>query len=74
MSFTAREYRAIDLYASKYQLHVSLCQRPRIYFVDEAGVVLQARIKDVVDEYNSHLKEEARNRSRQPRVTVVRRI
>lgn len=68
MSFTARELRAIQIYAVRRGYRVGLSVRPWVYFrvpnSTDDDCTERARISEIVDEYDRYLKEERRTKAR----------
>ena len=65
MSFTAREYRAMQYVASRRGWKLSLSARPWVYFTVNTGhddATERLRITDILTEYDNSRREDARSR------------
>jgi hypothetical protein len=70
MGFTKKEYTAIFFIAKKNGFILRLCQKPWVYFKTKDHKKIAMRITDILDEYESLRKEEARNSKWNPAPTL----
>lgn len=65
---TTIELKAIDWYASNNNCRLSMGTRPTVNFIDKAtGEEIKETLADLVDQYRSWKKEDAKERARQRR-------
>lgn len=63
LHFTQKELNAIALVSKKNKLTLRLSQRPWVYFTTADHQKIAMRIADIVSEYESDRKQEARNKA-----------
>lgn len=67
-SWTPEHYRAIDTYAKRNRLRVTLGSFPTARFLDSDGKLVSKHINDVVKDYQAWKLEEAREKRRNKRL------
>lgn len=73
MSFTPKEFRAIQWYALQHDYTLQLSHRPYVYYSHPKGTA-KLRITQILDEYEAMRRQEARERKRntgQTKASVV---
>lgn len=64
MGFSVKEYRAIQYYAVQHGYKLSLCSKPWVHYDKPDDDQVRVRIREIMREYDQHMKDEARHRQR----------